>query len=82
MKQYTTSQGDTWDLMAYDLYGSEQYMHLLMQANMPLIDTLVFSAGVVINVPDLLPEMPSNLPFWKQESAAVTADGSSFWRND
>ena len=23
---YMTSQGDTWDLMAYDLYGDEKYM--------------------------------------------------------
>ena len=82
MKTYTTKSGDTWDLLAYDLYGSEKYMTLLMEANLPLVDVLVFSAGTTINVPELLPEMPDNLPFWKTERAVRTADGSYIWRND
>ena len=30
---YTTIQGDTWDLIAYKLYGEEKYMKNLIEAN-------------------------------------------------
>lgn len=62
---YTTKQGDTWDLMAYDFYGDEKYMRYLMEANMPLLDIMIFSSGTVIQVPDLLEETDEDLPFWR-----------------
>ena len=34
MDIYVTSQGDTWDSIAYDLFGSEGYMGILMDANL------------------------------------------------
>ncbi len=55
---YPTSQGDTWDLMAYDLYGDEKYMHYLIEANWPLLDLLVFSSSTRIVVPDIPKEAP------------------------
>ena len=33
---YTTIQGDTWDLIAYKLYGEEKYMKNLIEANCPM----------------------------------------------
>ena len=33
VKVYKTVSGDTWDLISYKLYGSEQYFHQLMRAN-------------------------------------------------
>lgn len=62
---YMTKQGDTWDLMAYDLYGSEKYMRYLLEANWPLLDTLVFSSGTRIIVPDLPEEADEDKPFWR-----------------
>lgn len=44
-EKYITEQGDTWDLIAYKLYGEERYMKNLIEANWPLLDILVFSAG-------------------------------------
>lgn len=70
---YTTKQGDTWDLMSYDLYGDEKYMRYLMEANFPLLDILVFSSGTVILVPDLPEEADEDLPFWR---ANDTGDGT------
>lgn len=70
---YTTKQGDTWDLMAYDLYGDEKYMRYLMEANFPLLDILVFSSGTVIHVPDLPEEADEDLPFWRVND---TGDGT------
>lgn len=62
---YTTIQGDTWDLIAYKLYGSEKYMKNLIEANWPLLEVLVFSSGTVINVPDIPEDSDIDAPFWR-----------------
>ena len=67
MSTYETIQGDTWDLIAYKLFGDEKYMENLIVANWELLDILVFSSGTVINVPELPDESDSDLPFWRQE---------------
>ena len=66
---YTTIQGDTWDLISYNLYGAEKYMRYLFEANWQYADMLVFPSGVVLNVPDLPEEADEDLPFWRQEPA-------------
>ena len=53
MDIYVTTQGDCWDSLAYELYGDEKYMQLLIEANWPLLDILVFPSGVEIIVPDM-----------------------------
>lgn len=63
---YTTIQGDTWDLISFKLFGSEKYMKNLIEANWPLLETLVFSSGTVITVPDLSEESDEDAPFWRQ----------------
>lgn len=63
---YTTIQGDTWDLISFKLFGSEKYMKNLIEANWPLLETLVFSSGTVITVPDLPEESDEDAPFWRQ----------------
>lgn len=50
---YKTIQGDTWDLIAYKLFGSEKYMKNLIEANWPLLDVLIFPSGIELTVPDL-----------------------------
>lgn len=44
---YVTKQGECWDEIAKNVYGSEKYIGFLMQNNMPLLDTIIFSAGVI-----------------------------------
>ena len=69
MDIYVTSQGDTWDSIAYDLFGSEEYMGILMDANLDLLDILVFSSGTVIQVPEEMPEeTDEDMPFWRQDN--------------
>jgi phage tail protein X len=64
---YTTSQGDTWDSIAYKLYSKGAMMTILMIANQTLIDTVIFEAGVTITVPDIsAAETSSTLPPWKR----------------
>ena len=53
MKTYTTKTGDMWDAIANDVYGTVEYTSKLMKANTEHIDTYIFSAGIVLNVPDL-----------------------------
>lgn len=68
---YTTIQGDTWDGIAYKLYGDEKYMKNLIEANWFYTDVLVFSAGVELTVPEITEEEKDddNLPIWRQSSS-------------
>ena len=50
---YTTKQGDTWDLIAFRVYGDVKYTGWLMQNNFPHLDIFVFDAGVVLQTPEL-----------------------------
>ena len=68
MNIYKTIQGDTWDLIAYKLFGNEKYMENLIIANWEFLDVLVFSSGTTLIVTDLPEEMDKDLPFWRQES--------------
>lgn len=67
-KTYTTIQGDTWDLIAYKLYGSEKYMKNLIEANWPLLEVLVFSSGTLITVPDIPEDSDEDAPFWRSNN--------------
>lgn len=71
---YTTIQGDTWDLIAYKLYGDEKYMRYLIEANYPQIDTLVFSSGTVLTVPELPEEPDEDAPYWRSDDDEETEE--------
>jgi len=62
---YVTRMGECWDEAAKAVYGSEKHMGFLMQNNMPLLDTAIFSAGTVLNTPEL-PKDEDNLPPWRK----------------
>nr|DAL67966.1 MAG TPA: tail protein [Caudoviricetes sp.] len=64
MNTYTTKQGDTWDLISFNVYGIEGHADLIMKSNPRLIDTFVFSAGIEVNIPEL--NVSNNiLPPWR-----------------
>ena len=64
-KTYTTIQGETWDYIAFKVYGAEKYATFLMKNNYAYLDILVFSAGTVLNTPDLPEELNGELPPWR-----------------
>lgn len=69
VKVYKTVSGDTWDLISYKLFGSEQYFHQLMRANLNLLSIAVFDSNVPIIVPEI--DVSNNvdkskLPPWKR----------------
>lgn len=53
MNIYITIQGDTWDLIAYRTMGSCDYVDQLMNANQEYIHIFIFSAGIVLQIPDV-----------------------------
>ena len=69
MGTYTTIQGDTWDMIAYRLFGNEAYMEEMMMEDLPYIDTLVFSSGTVLSVPELQEGQDEGVPFWREDDA-------------
>lgn len=69
MKTYRTQQGDTWDLIALRMYpdlGGEKLTDILLDANPSHIQTVIFSANVILNVPDIDVPVIQNLPAWKR----------------
>lgn len=66
---YTTKSGDTWDGIAKEVYGSEYYADVLMEANRGHIETFLFQAGVKLNTPALEEERDGGLPPWKYEAS-------------
>ncbi|QHJ78118.1 MAG: hypothetical protein [Caudoviricetes sp.] len=49
--EYYTVQGDTWDILAHDIYGSEKLLHILIAANPDYANTVIFPAGVKLIIP-------------------------------
>ena len=67
LAKYITTQGDTFDLIAHRLWGDEKKMHLLMAANPQVQDFVFFSAGIVLDVPDLpQPRVKEGIPPWQK----------------
>lgn len=64
---YTTSQGQAWDEIARDALGDEHFMHRLMEENPEHRYTVFFSAGTVLEVPEIeSDDRPETLPPWKK----------------
>ena len=69
MKTYRTVQGDTWDLIALKMYpkiGGEKLMDVLLEHNPEHIKTVIFSANVILKIPDVDIPVISSLPPWKR----------------
>ena len=50
---YTTKSGDMWDQISHDVYGTSAYISKLIYANPDYADTLIFPAGVQLEIPSL-----------------------------
>lgn len=67
MPSYKTTSGDTWDFIAYKAYnglGGEKLMSLLIEANPQYRETVIFKAGVVLEVPEAYIPASRTLPPW------------------
>lgn len=65
MEQYTTVQGDTWDIIARKVYGDEKYAGYLMENNRLLLEYMIFPGGITLDIPELTEETDPDLPIWR-----------------
>nr|DAJ74484.1 MAG TPA: tail protein [Caudoviricetes sp.]DAX86214.1 MAG TPA: tail protein [Caudoviricetes sp.] len=69
MKVYTTIQGQTWDQIAYEVYGNEYMCDKIMDLNREKLDIFIFPAGVKLILPDeesiVIQSVPSDYPTWR-----------------
>lgn len=69
MKTYTTIQGDTWDMIAAKVYpelGGEKFTSALIEANSNYVETVIFGAGVKLEIPEVGVPASRKLPPWIQ----------------
>lgn len=62
---YSTVTGDTFDLIAFKVYGQSKMAKAIMDANPDYLDALIFSSNVQLHIPDVEVIEPSSLPPWK-----------------
>lgn len=71
---YTTVQADTWDAIAWRQMGSTQNTNLLLKANWQWHQTLIFPAGVKLDIPEAeTTPVTAPLPPWKTTAARAMA---------
>lgn len=63
---YTTVDGDTYDMIALDMYYDEFKASLIADANPKYAGTVVFPAGVVLRVPVIQAADVSTMPPWRR----------------
>ncbi len=65
-KKYKTLQGDTWDLIAKKIYGSEKHLDHLMKHNFSLLDYFIFPGGIEVYTPELPQKEAEGIPEWRK----------------
>ncbi len=53
-KTYITTQGDTWDSIAFKFYKNEKLMHRLIESNPKCLDIVIFPANITLVIPKVL----------------------------
>ena len=66
--EYTTKQGETFDMIAHKHYGNEEMAAPIILANPDHVETAVFDYGVEIEIPEIEKTDGSvYLPPWRSE---------------
>ncbi|WP_196590598.1 tail protein X [Pectinatus frisingensis] len=63
---YRTVSGDTWDSIAFSQLGGCEHTAALMKANLSAIGTTIFSAGIVLTLPEVSNTATAQLPPWRR----------------
>ena len=67
---YTCTEGETFDIVALNLYGDERYAHELLKANPALCRLMRFRGGEILAVPTIVIPNTDNA---QENSAPVIA---------
>ena len=62
---YNTHQGDMWDKISLKVYGTEMFMHKLIEANHVYRGIAIFPANVELAVPNVLVNNRPDFPPWR-----------------
>lgn len=68
--KYMTEQGDTFESIAWAQMGSSRHMTKLIYANEQYMETAIFEAGIVLDIPDVDNKEPvdeSATPPWRRK---------------
>lgn len=66
-KIYLTKDGDAWDEVSKELYGSELFMHEVMKANPQYRDYVLLPGNLTLTIPDVDTQVfPTVTPPWKR----------------
>lgn len=65
-KKYTTSQGETWESISMDFYGTPYKMAELISTNPKYADIAIFEGNVELSIPILEEEADTTLAPWKR----------------
>lgn len=63
-KTYLTVENDTWDLIAFKIFGDEKYTSHLLKENSELSRVVFFPAGTILIVPEITKDNIGGLPEW------------------
>lgn len=66
MTTYRTLQGDTWDGIAFKLYGDASLMALLIKENPLYAGTALFAGNILLSIPDKPVDTSDTLPPWRR----------------
>lgn len=75
MSEYTTREGDTFDLIARNLFGDEQAASLIAAGNPGVVQPL--TAGLLIFTPDIISPF-SDIPSNDEDEVSITIEGAPF----
>lgn len=63
---YTTTQGDTWDMISEKLYGTPHRVAELISVNADHSDTLIFNGDIELRIPVIEENTSNTLAPWKR----------------
>lgn len=65
---YITQAGDTWDMLALDMYDDEKCSDLIIEANPEYSDVIVFPSGIELKLPvlDETETVSDNIAPWRR----------------
>lgn len=66
MSSIVASQGDTWDKISFEQYGSEYFVNELLLSNAKYNDVVVFAGGEKLVISDIEIESNETLPPWRK----------------
>ena len=69
-RKYITNQGESWDTISQDFYGTPYKVADLIACNPQYADVLTFEADVELSIPILDTSTPETLPPWKRGAAS------------